>query len=271
MVAINNGLFAYGGIIPFSATFFNFIEYCFPSVRLAAVSGFQHVFVMTHDSIGLGEDGPTHQPIEAATLCRATPNVLVIRPAEGNETVGAYIAALENHHGPTVLILTRQNTAVFPQASVSGVFKGGYILQDVDEKGAPDVIFVATGSEVGLAVDAAKKLQDKKRVRVVSMPSTSLFDKQSVEYRRSVLTPGVPVISIEALGVTGWERYAHFSIGMTTFGASGPDKDLFNKFGFTPDKVAHKTLGFLDALTKQTKEMGLSASYPLPVHFTSAL
>jgi len=176
-----------------------------------------------------------------------------------------------HRHGPTVLILTRQNTAIIPTASAEGVYKGGYVIQDVDEKGAADLIFVATGSEVGLAIEAAKKLQDKKRVRVVSMPSTTIFDKQTVEYRRSVLTPGVPVISIEALGVTGWERYAHFSIGMTSFGHSAPDKDLFNKFGFTPDKVAARTLSFLDQLAKQTKEMGVSASYPLPVHFTSAL
>jgi len=269
MAAVNNGLYAYGGIIPYASTFFNFIEYCFPAVRLSAISHIQQVFIMTHDSIGLGEDGPTHQPIEAATLCRATPNILVIRPAEGNETVGAYVAALENHHGPTVIILTRQNVPPIATATAAGVAKGGYVVHETDAK-VPDLIYVATGSEVGLAIDSAKKL-DKLKVRVVSMPSTTLFDQQPVEYRRSILTPGVPVISIEALSVTGWERYAHFSIGMTTFGASAPDKDLFNKFGFTPEKVVAKTNAFLEHHKKESKELGLSPTYPLAVHFTSAL
>jgi transketolase len=150
------------------------------------------------------------------------------------------------------------------------VAKGGYVLQD--SEGKADVIFVATGSEVSLAVDAAAKLKASgKRVRVVSMPSTTLFDKQPVAYRRSVLTPGVPVISIECLGVFGWERYSHAQIGMTTFGASAPLKDVMNKFGFTVDKVVAKTNAVLSQYDAQSREAGVPFPGPLPTHFNAAL
>jgi len=268
MAAIGNGLYAYGGIIPYTSTFFNFIEYCFPAVRLAALSESQQLFVMTHDSIGLGEDGPTHQPIEALALCRATPNLTNFRPADGNETVGSYIAALENKHGPSVLILSRQDLPQLEGSSPEKVAQGGYVLQDVKD---PAIILVATGSEVPIAVTAAKLLKAKDiNARVVSMPSTELFDKQSVSYRRSVITPGVFTISIEALATFGWSRYAHASIGMTTFGASAPWEKVYEHFGLTPEKIAEKTSKYLASMKESQKEISSSPA-PLPIHFQSAL
>ena len=228
MAAIGNGMFAAGGFIPYTATFLNFIEYCFPSVRLAAISNFKQLFIMTHDSIGLGEDGPTHQPIEALQLCRATPNVLVLRPADGAETVGAYMQALQ-WEGPSVLALSRQNIQNQSKSTPESVAKGGYILQDVD--GTPEVVIIASGTEVTTVVEALKSDELKGlKARVVSMPSTTLFDQQSADYRRSVLPVGVPTISVEASAVFGWEKYAHSSIGMTTFGASGPLEKVLDKF-----------------------------------------
>lgn len=229
MAAIGNGMFAYGGFIPYTATFLNFIEYCFPSVRLAALSNFKQLFIMTHDSIGLGEDGPTHQPIEALQICRATPNVLVLRPADGAETVGAYVEALK-WNGPSVFALSRQNVTNQAGSSSESVSKGAYILQE-SVGGAPEAIIVASGTEVTTVVDALKSDALKgSKIRVVSMPSTTLFDLQTVEYRRSVFPIGVPVISVEASAVFGWEKYAHASIGMTTFGASGPLEKVLDKF-----------------------------------------
>jgi len=222
---------------------------------------------MTHDSIGLGEDGPTHQPIEALALCRATPNVHVIRPGDGNETSGAYLAALEHKHSPIVLALSRQDMPQIPGTSIAGVLKGAYVVSDPEEKGGLDLVFVGSGSELTLAVDAAKKLAGKKRVRVVSMPSTTIFDQQPVDYRRSVIPPGVPTVSLEALATYGWERYSHFQIGMTTFGASAPLKAVMDKFGFTPDKVVAQTAAFLETVQAQAESMKQPAVWPLPTHF----
>jgi transketolase len=263
MVAVANGLALYGGVIPFTATFLNFIEYAFPSVRLASISHLRQILVMTHDSIGLGEDGPTHQPIEALALCRATPGVLLIRPADGNETVGAYVAALRHAHSPTVMCLTRQNLPHLSGSSADGVLKGAYVLQDC--KGRPDLILVGTGSEVSVCVAAASKLQDK-QVRIVSMPCWSFFDRQPVEYRRAVLPVGVPVMSVEAASVTGWERYAHVSVGMTTFGASAPLNDIMAHFGFTGDKVAARASHWLAAFKDKLASLGASQPPHLAVH-----
>jgi len=224
---------------------------------------------MTHDSIGLGEDGPTHQPIEAIALVRGTPNILLIRPADGNETAGAYLAALE-YNGPTVMALTRQNLPHLENSTPEKVLLGGYVVRDgKDHK----LIFVATGSEVSLAIEAAKILEEKDglSVRVVSMPSTDLFDKQSVQYRRSILTPGVPVVSIEAASVHGWARYAHFHIGMTTFGSSGPLDKVMDYFGFVPNKVVATTRKYLSDLDSQIKELNFPTVFPLPVHVQSNL
>jgi len=276
MAAIGNGLNGYGALIPYTATFLNFIEYCFPAVRLSAVSEHQQILVMTHDSIGLGEDGPTHQPIEALAMCRATPNIITIRPADGNETSGAYLVALENKTGPTVLALTRQNVPHLANTSIEGVMKGGYTILDAEskeEKISLDVIIVATGSETSIAHDAAKILQDKHqlKVRVVSMPSPELFDRQSVEYRRSILPPAVPVVSVEALSTFGWQKYSHFQIGMTTFGESAPYQKVYEKFGFTPSQIATSVTSFLANSKKELGAMGVPLSYPpLGTHFASS-
>lgn len=265
MAAICNGISAYGGYVPFSATFLNFIEYAYGAVRLSALSGHQQLYIMTHDSIGLGEDGPTHQPIEAVQLCRATPNMLTFRPADGNEVSGAYCAAL-NFQGPSVLCLSRQGMPTLALSSIEKTLKGGYVALECSSK--PELILVATGSEVGLALDAAAKLGGQ--VRVVSMPCTELFDQQSVEYRRSVLTPGVPTVAIEALTTSGWEKYSHFQIGMTTFGASAPIKALMKKFGFTPDQVVAKCQKYLADSASELSAMGVGALSALPTHFSSA-
>jgi len=271
MAAIGNGISAHGGLIPFTATFFNFIEYMFPAVRLAAISHHQQVFVMTHDSIMLGEDGPTHQPIEAINLCRATPNLITIRPADGKEVVGAYMVAMTNHAGPTVLCLSRQGLPHLTNSSENAVFKGGYIVHGASIK--PDLVFVATGSEVSLAIDASKRLNiiDNLKVRVVSMPSTELFDQQSVQYRLSILPSGVPIISIEAASTLGWARYAHFSIGISTFGHSGPLKDVARHCGFTVPKVCETTRRFLSHLEKRMKQLGTQSIPLLNIHLSGKL
>lgn len=238
MFAIMNGLAAYGGNIPFGGTFLNFLTYGWGAARLSALSHLPVIYVMTHDSIGLGEDGPTHQPIETLVLTRATPNMLTFRPADGNEVSGTYLAALENSHRPSVIALSRQNLPQLAGSSIEIVRRGGYVLQDAENA---QVILVATGSEVSLAVDAAQQLAAQGLpTRVVSMPCTELFDEQPEEYRKSVLAPGLPIISIEALGITGWERYAHAHVGMKTFGASAPIKALYNKFNITVDATVEK-------------------------------
>lgn len=280
MMAIGNGIAAHGGCVPYTSTFLNFIEYGFPSVRLAALSHHHQFFVMTHDSIGLGEDGPTHQPIEAVALCRATPGLITMRPADGNEVSGAYRVALEQRHAPTVLCLTRQNLPQLPGTSIDATLRGGYAIWDsvalpaadapADEKSKPQLILVATGSEVTVALEAAKKLATaNNRVRVVSMPSTTLFDRQSVAYRRSVLVPGVPVVSVEALSVYGWDRYSHHQIGMTTYGASANLADVMKHFGFTADAVAQRVTAWLQTAAKEAAELGATIATPLPTHFAS--
>jgi transketolase len=219
MFAIMNGIAAYQGLIPYGGTFLNFLTYGWGATRLSAVSHLRVIYVMTHDSIGLGEDGPTHQPIETLALVRATPNIYTMRPADGNETSGCYLVALENDHRPSVIALSRQNLPQLEGSNVEAVRKGGYVLH-AEEK--PDVVLVATGSEVAIAVDAAKLLEkDGLKVQTVSMPVSDLFDEQSHEYKLSVFPKNVPVVSVEALTVFGWQQYSHAQVGMTTFGASG--------------------------------------------------
>lgn len=236
MVAICNGMFAYGGFLPFCATFFVFVGYCMGAVRIAALSGYRVLFILTHDSIGVGEDGPTHQPIEQLWQLRDMPGITVIRPADGREVAGAYRQYMEGN-GPVVLVLSRQNLPALEGSSEEMVEKGAYVVRDVE--GTPDVILVGTGSEVALCVEAAQKMEGKK-VRVVSMPSVELFEQQSVEYRKSVLVEHVPVLGVEAGAVQGWERYTHYQMGMNTFGASGPAGKVFEHFGFTVEKVVEK-------------------------------
>ena len=199
---------------------------------------------MTHDSIGLGEDGPTHQPIETLTLCRSTPNLLTFRPGDANEVSGSYLVALNARKRPSVLALSRQPLPNLEGSSPESVTKGAYVLQDQPNA---KVIITATGSEVSLAVEAAQVLNRQGiSTRVVSMPCTELYDEQPKEYKDSVFTPGTPVVSVEALGVWGWERYAHASVGMTdgqgnnVFGASGPYKDLYEHFNITTESVVKK-------------------------------
>ncbi|KAG9070916.1 Transketolase [Linnemannia hyalina] len=238
MAAIMNGLDAYGGIIPGGATFLNFISYASGAVRLSALSGHRVLYIMTHDSIGLGEDGPTHQPIETMAMIRATPNLVDMRPADGNETSGAYLFAISAKDRPTVLAFTRQDLPQLEGSSVEKTLFGGYVLQEVE---GADVTLVGTGSEVSLAVDAAKLLAEQGiKARIVSMPSTTLFDEQSHEYRASVLIDGVPSVSVEAMTTFGWNRYAHESLGIDTFGASGPFKEVYKYFELVPEDVAAK-------------------------------
>jgi len=239
MAAVLNGIHAYGcGFIPFGGAFLNFIGYALGSVRLSALSHHQVVYIMTHDSIGVGEDGPTHQPIETYALLRAHPNINVIRPADGNEVSAAYLQALTSKTTPSVLCLTRQNLPHLEGSSIENALKGGYILQtDAD----PKIIFAATGSEVSLCVEAAKLLKEEGIAsRVVSIPCFSTFDAQGKEYRDKVLPKGIPILSVEAGTTFGWAKYAHKSIGIDTFGLSAPAAKVFEHFGLVPTEVAKK-------------------------------
>ncbi|KAF9972780.1 Transketolase [Actinomortierella ambigua] len=250
MSAIMNGLDAYGGIIPGGATFLNFISYASgkslqTSILLcnshsSTTSLFTRIFFFffIKSSIGLGEDGPTHQPIETMAMIRATPGLIDFRPADGNETSGAYQFAIESKKRPTVLAFTRQDLPHLEGSSIEKTLKGGYVLNEVE---GADVTLVGTGSEVSLCVDAAKLLAAKGiKARIVSMPSTKLFDEQSFEYRATVLKEGIPTVSVEAMTTFGWAKYAHESLGIDTFGASGPYKEVYKHFGLVPDTVAAK-------------------------------
>ncbi|KAJ1729878.1 Transketolase [Coemansia sp. Benny D160-2] len=257
MAAISNGIAAYGANIPFASTFLNFISYAAGASRLSALGKLRVLYVMTHDSIGLGEDGPTHQPIETFAMLRATPNYLNFRPADGNEVSGAYMAALLHADHPSVFSLTRQNVPHLEGSSVENTLKGGYSLQTVGpDSGAggavPDLIIVGTGSETSLAVDTARLLADKHSlvVKVVSMPCLELFDAQPDAYRHEVLTPGVPSVSVEALATFGWHKYVHHPIGIDTFGLSAPYKEAYERVGLTPDAVAAKALKVVDYYKK---------------------
>lgn len=250
MGAIMNGMYVYGTLIPYGGTFLVFSDYMRHSVRIAALSHMKAVYVFTHDSIGLGEDGPTHQPVEHIASLRAIPNLQVIRPADANETAYAWQAALE-YNGPTALILSRQALPVYDRtkyAPAEGVLKGGYVMKD--SAGAPKVILIATGSEVELAINAADALEKENiPVRVVNMASTELFEKQSDDYKNSVIPPEVTArVSIEAGIKQGWKEYVGSKgacISIETFGASAPDKILFEKYGFTIDNVVQTAKGLL--------------------------
>jgi transketolase len=229
---------------PFGGTFFNFTDYMRPAMRLAAIAEIPTIYVLTHDSIGLGEDGPTHQPIEQLASLRAMPHMIVMRPGDANEVVEAWKAVMPMKHNPVAMVLSRQALPTIDRtkyAAAAGVAKGGYILGDA-QGGKPDVILIGTGSELSLCVSAYEKLTAEGiRSRVVSMPSTDIFDMQDEAYKNSVLPPSIRArVSVEAASIFGWERYVGLDgviIGMTTFGASAPAKDLFKKFGFTVDHV----------------------------------
>jgi transketolase len=235
------GMGKHGGVLPVGGTFFVFLDYMRPPVRLAALSRAKAVFVFSHDSVGVGEDGPTHQPVEHLAMLRATPGLQVIRPADANETVSAWRAAVE-HDGPTALVLSRQGIPVCTDGSA--VERGAGVVREAAD---PALVIVATGSEVALALTAAEQLAGQGlAARVVSLPSWDRFGAQDEEFRRSVLPPDVPVLSVEAATTFGWERYADDSIGIDRFGASAPDKDVFRHYGFTVENVverARKLLG----------------------------
>ncbi|MCE9646823.1 MAG: transketolase [Chloroflexi bacterium] len=237
MGSIVNGMAVFGGVIPYGATFLVFADYMRPAIRLAALSHYPSIFIFTHDSVGLGEDGPTHQPIEQLTSLRLIPNLVVLRPADANETAAAWRVAVERRNGPTVLALTRQNVPTLETRAP--VEKGAYILKDF---GTPEMILMASGSEVGLILAAAQSLADEGRgVRVVSFPSWELFEKQDEAYRELVLPKRLQKrLAVEAGATLGWERYAKSVIGIDHYGASAPAKVIFEKFGFTVENVVAK-------------------------------
>jgi transketolase len=242
MAAMMNGIALHGGFIPYGGTFLVFSDYARNGARMSALMRQRVVYVFTHDSIGLGEDGPTHQPVEHVASLRLIPNMRLWRPCDTVETAVAWGDAIENTQGPSSLVLTRQALPPMPRtpAQVAAIRRGGYVLLDC--AGTPDCVLIATGSEIGLAVDAAALMAGQgKRVRVVSMPCTSLFDAQDADYRASVLPHGVRRVAIEAGSRDGWWRYVGLDgavVGMDTFGASAPAKKLFEHFGFTAANVA---------------------------------
>jgi transketolase len=198
------------------------------------------IFVYTHDSIALGEDGPTHQPVEHLMSLRAIPNLWVIRPADAYETFYAWQVALRRKEGPTAIVLTRQAVPLLPPEKAKGLLKGGYVLEDAEE---PEGVIVATGSEVHLALKARALLGERgRRVRVVSLPSFELFAAQPEAYRKEVLPPGLPTVAVEAGASLGWERYAHKVVGLDRFGASAPYPEVYERLGFTPERVAEALL-----------------------------
>jgi transketolase len=250
MGAAVNGMAAHGGVLPFSATFLQFSDYMKPAIRLGALSHLKAIYIFTHDSIGLGEDGPTHQPIEHLAGLRAIPGLTVIRPADPNETVEAWAFAVQNS-GPTLLVLTRQTVAQLDRSAAKnpGAARGAYVLADA-EGGSPDVILIGTGSEVGLCVEAREKLKTLGvKARVVSMPSWSLFDAQDASYRESVLPGAIKKrVTVEAGSQIGWHRWAGDEgaiISVDRFGASAPGQDVLTHLGFTADHVTAEALRLL--------------------------
>jgi transketolase len=249
MCAIMNGIALHGGFIPYGGTFLVFSDYARNALRLAALMKIRVIYVFTHDSIGLGEDGPTHQPVEHAASLRLIPNLAVWRPCDTVESAVAWGAAIERRDGPTALLLSRQNLpcAKRDEATLADIGRGGYILAEA--AGAPRAVILATGSEVALALAAQKLLAEAGLpVRVVSMPSTTAFDRQEAAYRERVLPRGVPRVAVEA-GVTDyWRKYVGLEgavVGLDRFGESAPGGALFKHFGFTAENVAAAVRGIL--------------------------
>ncbi len=249
MGGILSGMFLHSGVRPYGGTFLVFADYVRPAIRVACLMNLPVIYVFTHDSIAVGEDGPTHQAVEHLVTLRAIPGLTVIRPADASETAQAWRQAIKNTQGPVALILSRQKLPVLgPGNSKDGLSNGAYILEDCD--GKPDIILIATGSEVHIALEAKARLAKADvNVRVVSMPSWELYEKTSQEYKDSVLLPDVTVrLAVEAGMPMGWERYVHTSdavIGMSSFGASAPGATVMEKFGFTPENVVQKAMDLL--------------------------
>jgi transketolase len=243
MVAIANGITLHGGLIPYTATFLIFSDYARNAIRMAALMKQRQIFVFTHDSIGLGEDGPTHQPVEQAASLRLIPNLDVWRPCDTTETAVAWASGIERADGPSALLLSRQNLP-FQQrdsAQVAAIRSGGYILSEASG-GAPKAVIIATGSEVALALNAQTALAEKGiAVRVVSMPCCDLFERQDAEWRNAVLPNGLPRVAVEAGCTSGWYKYVGLDggvVGIDRFGESAPAGELFSHFGITADAVA---------------------------------
>lgn len=253
MCACCSGLALHGGIRPYAATFFVFTDYARPAIRLAALMGLPVIYVMTHDSIGLGEDGPTHQPVEHLASFRAMPDICIIRPADANETAYAWRAAMLRREGPTILVLTRQGLPVFDRsklAGAEGVLKGAYVISK-ENVAAPDIILIATGSEVQLGLQAQQTLAAENiAARVVSMPSWELFREQPREYRDEVLSPEISArLAVEAGAPLGWRDWVGDRgdiIGITRFGASAPAKEVFKHYGFTVENVVERAKNLLE-------------------------
>ncbi|MBW1786222.1 MAG: transketolase [Deltaproteobacteria bacterium] len=252
MASLMNGMALHGGLLPYGGTFLVFSDYMRPAIRLAALMGLHVIYVFTHDSIGLGEDGPTHQPVEHLAALRAIPNLTVIRPCDANETAAAWRVAVENAGGPVALALSRQGMPTLDReemASADGLSQGAYILKEA-EGGEPELILTGTGSEIPIVLDAAQRLGEKGvRVRVVSMPSWELFERQPESYRSRVFPPGVVArVAVEAGISQGWDRYVGDRgaiVGLDHFGASAPAPVLYEKFGITADRVVEKAMGLL--------------------------
>jgi transketolase len=249
MGALVNGIASHGMFIPYGATFFTFLDYMRTPVRLASLSKHGSIFVLTHDSIGLGEDGPTHQPIEHLWTARMIPGMTVHRPADGLETAAAWADAVARRDGPTIIIASRQKMPELARPAgfkTTDLLRGGYVVSEgKDDSGAaPHVVLIGTGSEVGVCVDAAKRLGERGvRCRVVSMPCLELFDRQDAAWRDAVLPPGVPRCAVEAGRPDGWWRIVGTGglvIGIETFGASAPAEPIFEHFGITGPKAAER-------------------------------
>ena len=258
MGTILNGLAAHGGTLPFGATFLIFSDYMRPPMRLAAMMKLHVIYVFTHDSIALGEDGPTHQPVEQLLGLRSIPNMLVIRPADANETAAAWRVAIEHTDGPVALALTRQHVPIldpqkYPQIAL-GVRAGGYVLEHASGHALPDITLIATGSELQLAIAARERLEEQGiRARVVSLPCWNLFDKQPDEYKETVLPPGIPMLAIEAGTSLGWRPYVGpgiATISVDRFGASAPGETVMREYGFTVEHVVQQAL----SVVRQTEK-----------------
>jgi transketolase len=262
MGAILNGMAVHGGLIPFGATFLIFSDYMRPSIRLAALMKQHIIYIFTHDSIGLGEDGPTHQPIGHLAALRAIPHLIVIRPCDANETAAAWRVALEIQEQPVVLILTRQSVPTLSHtqhSSAEGLRRGAYLL--VESSGTPDMILIASGSEIHLLIEVQQKLKEKTiDARIVSMPSWELFEAQSREYRDSVLLPSVRTrLAVEAGVPQGWHRYVGDQgdvIGLDHFGASAPGSVLMREYGFTVESILHRALALFLQQERRRKRGG---------------
>jgi len=258
MAAAMNGMALHGGVVPYGGTFLTFTDYCRPAIRLSAIMGQRVVYVMTHDSIGLGEDGPTHQPVEHYAALRAIPNLWVVRPADANETAIAWRIAIEREDGPVALLLTRQDVPVLDAGAVAGAARGGYVLREPDNgNGDVDLVLLATGSEVSVVLGAADLLQEEGvAARVVSLPCWELFASQPADYRDSVLPPDVDVrLAVEAGVAQGWERWVGERgdvLSIEHYGASAPGATVLEKFGYTPANVAGRARALLERRQRVT-------------------